>query len=80
METIQPKCQFSLLASMKRLNRVFRIFPNPSDGLITIEVLEITGNEKVEVRDLHGRLIQSRAITSNSTQLNLGNMASVFTT
>ncbi|MCO4806595.1 MAG: T9SS type A sorting domain-containing protein, partial [Flavobacteriales bacterium] len=54
----------------------FRIFPNPSDGLITIEVLEITGNEKVEVRDLHGRLIQSRAITSNSTQLNLGNMAS----
>ncbi len=53
----------------------FKIYPNPTDGVLVIELNALTGTEEVQIRDVHGRLIQSKRIDSGNTYLDLRNVA-----
>jgi uncharacterized repeat protein (TIGR01451 family) len=49
----------------------FSMYPNPTEGVLAIEVDELTGTEEIQVRDIHGRLIISKRVTSGNTFLDL---------
>lgn len=48
----------------------FTVYPNPFENELTVNGLQITGNTVVEVRDITGRLIEERKLTTEDLQLN----------
>ena len=48
------------------------VYPNPGHGKFTIAA-PYTGNTKLAVYDLNGRLVLSKEVTQNETQINLEN-------
>ncbi|HRF80370.1 MAG TPA: GEVED domain-containing protein, partial [Flavobacteriales bacterium] len=52
-----------------RLAGDWSIFPNPSNGDITIRGMQITGNAQVEVRDMTGRIVYSTSRAFNAGEL-----------
>jgi hypothetical protein len=52
-----------------------RIYPNPTDGLLKVEVLNMKENQSaaISLYDLSGKLILSRDKISNSTELDISN-------
>lgn len=55
----------------KEENNIVNIYPNPSDGQITLEIGGDIGQSDVEIYSLDGKLLQKESITSNKTTLNL---------
>ncbi len=51
----------------------FNVYPNPSNEILNVK-LEILNDEKTEIKitDVLGKIILSKSITENSTQLNVG--------
>ncbi|MDL2297087.1 choice-of-anchor J domain-containing protein [Bacteroidales bacterium OttesenSCG-928-C03] len=54
---------------------VIKIYPNPSNGLITISVIE---NSMVKIHDITGRLLESQRIDTGETTLNISQAAGVY--
>ena len=54
------------------LTNGFRIYPNPSNGIITLELKNATNNTyEVEVYDVIGKLMYKSKITESITNINL---------
>ena len=50
-------------------SNAIHLFPNPSNGLITIEGLELEENNKIKVFDINGRLMHKSVLNSNQLDL-----------
>ncbi len=72
-DSIQVPIQFVGINEPKEYS--FSMYPNPTDGVLVIELNALTGTEEVQIRDVHGRLIQSKRIDSGNTYLDLRNVA-----
>lgn len=55
----------------KQNQMVVDVFPNPSNGNITIELYENNGNSKLTVHNLLGEVMHSQYINEQSTNINL---------
>lgn len=51
----------------------FQFYPNPTRGLVTIELNESSDFEQYKVQDLNGKTIMSNNVTAKSIQLNFKN-------
>lgn len=49
----------------------FKIYPNPTTGLISISTKEKLDDLKVDVIDINGRVLMTKTITKNDNQLNI---------
>ncbi len=56
-------------------NKSFSIYPNPSNGVFTIELDELIQTQIVQVYDLAGRLVHSTQLNHTSTQLDLSSLS-----
>ena len=52
----------------------FKLFPNPVNSTITIEIPEMIGNADLSVMNLSGRVVLSRPITGNKTQIDISTL------
>jgi hypothetical protein len=55
-------------------NGIFGIYPNPSNGLFSIELNEVSANTTVQVTNSAGQVIYQSNITDSKTDLNLDNV------
>ncbi len=55
-----------------------RIYPNPTDGVLTLDMPEVEGIVVVQVIDIHGKVVYEESTTSNGTPLQL-NLESIAT-
>lgn len=66
--------KFQLIATVINENNLadsFLIYPNPSNGQVTIKIAEITGSCELSVHNLLGELVFSETIKENSTGISL---------
>ncbi|MGC4039614.1 MAG: T9SS type A sorting domain-containing protein [Flavobacterium sp.] len=56
-------------------SRSFSVYPNPSNGFVTIAVKEIAIGSALNVYDISGKKLLSAKVDSESTTLDLGNFA-----
>lgn len=54
----------------------FEVYPNPSDGLVTISIKEFDQNTNLSVFDISGKKVFSGSIQNEITTINLGNLGS----
>ncbi len=54
----------------------FALFPNPAQGIVTLEVNSISGNSLVEVYNINGQLVFSQEFSTNTILLDLSNQQS----
>jgi hypothetical protein len=57
---------------------VIRVYPNPTDGIINVEIPVVNKTANIIITDITGRVFDSRAITDNNgsaVQFNLSNAA-----
>lgn len=61
------------VSSIEDLNQatLSRAYPNPADQQITIELINITEDLELQVRDLSGRLVMTREIESGTKQIDV---------
>lgn len=52
----------------------FRLYPNPSSGVLTLEFSELPGDVRTRVYDISGRLILEKAWSENSARLTIDMM------
>lgn len=59
-------------------NNLFRVFPNPSNGMVNVKIQQYVGNLEIEVYDVNGRLVYSKAEINfnNESQINVQNLQS----
>ncbi len=50
---------------------VFSMYPNPSTGLFTVELNDLTDNTLIVVSDAAGQIVYSEIVSSNLTNINL---------
>ena len=62
----------SVVTDVEEHNINANVYPNPTNGIITVEVVNI---ERVTVSNMLGQILVDEAIESNATQLNLGQFA-----
>ncbi len=58
---------------------IYMIYPNPANEYFTLEIInykELSGNKFIELYNSVGQLVETKPITSKTTQLNLENLAS----
>jgi hypothetical protein len=55
-------------------NSIFGIYPNPSNGVFSIELNEVTANTNVQVTNSAGQVIYQSNITTSKTDVNLDNV------
>lgn len=66
----------SSLASLSPENLQIKVFPNPSQGRVTVQFNEVpVAGSKIEITDVSGRKIVSRIISTTSEEFNLSNQA-----
>lgn len=59
-------------------NDAFTIFPNPNSGLFSINLIEFTGKETIEILDLQGRSVVILTATGKEQTIDLGSRAPGF--
>ena len=61
----------AVLTNIKEFdNSSFLIFPNPSNGIVNIQLNEINPNSKISVHNVLGEIVFESALNSTTTQLN----------
>lgn len=53
----------------------FILFPNPTDGIIEIQLKELRGSDRIEILDLQGRVVYTKNLNNTSTQIDLSALA-----
>jgi len=48
-----------------------KYYPNPTDGLLTVEAKYLVGSGKVEIRDINGKLLISKPLEANTSRVTL---------
>ena len=67
----------SLSSTDVTLNKGIKLYPNPSNGVVTISIENFSGNLNVAVYDLNGRKVLSNSIDfSTQTSINLEGLQS----
>jgi len=67
----------SLSSNDVTLNKGIKLYPNPSNGIVTISIENFSGNLNVAVYDLNGRKVLSNSIDfSTQTSINLEGLQS----
>ena len=54
----------------------FSIYPNPTDGIIEIQLKELSGSDRIEIIDIQGRVVYTKNLNNTSTQIDLSALAS----
>ena len=54
----------------------FSLYPNPTSGIVTLELKEWTGSDRFEIIDLQGRLVFQAAIDGQKSKLDLSTLSS----
>jgi len=54
----------------------FSIYPNPTDGIIEIQLNELSGSDRMEILDIQGRVVYTKNLNNTSTQIDLSALAS----
>lgn len=63
------------LVGINEVNRQgIRIYPNPNDGVFTLEVTEISGSEVVSILDMQGRVLLHTPENSTQTSIDLSEL------
>lgn len=57
-------------------NNIFNIYPNPTNGIINIDLETINDNMVIELRNALGQIVLSEKVTTLHTQLNTNNLLS----
>ena len=59
-------------------NESFSVFPNPTQGIVTIDVPNLTSGLRVEIIDVYGQIVYSSTITTHETQINLKESSGMY--
>ena len=54
----------------------FKLYPNPTSGMVTLELKEWTGSDRFEIIDLQGRLVFQASIDGQKSKLDLSTLSS----
>jgi uncharacterized repeat protein (TIGR01451 family) len=54
----------------------FSIYPNPTDGIIEIQLNELSGSDRMEILDIQGRVVYTNNLYNTSTRIDLSALAS----
>lgn len=60
-------CYSETLSVESNEMNLFSLYPNPASGLVNISLVNVSDNQKVEIYDISGRLINEVKLNSNST-------------
>lgn len=59
-------------------NETFSLYPNPSQGMFTIELPNLTSGMSVQVMDVYGKLVYSSPINSSEMKIDLNESAGLY--
>ncbi|MBP7810499.1 MAG: T9SS type A sorting domain-containing protein, partial [Bacteroidia bacterium] len=62
----------NVLANSNGIN----IYPNPTTGLITLVISDVSATTELEVFDAVGKIVLSQTISDSQTQINMSELAS----
>jgi len=68
----------SSVSDLHSLNPQINIYPNPSSGYFTIEITGQNLPLELEIKDMHGRIIQTQQLNKPRTQLFLDIDAGIY--
>jgi hypothetical protein len=54
----------------------FNLYPNPTDGIIEIQLRELGSSDRIEILDIQGRVVYTKNLSNTSTQIDLSSLAS----
>lgn len=54
----------------------YSIYPNPNNGVFTVEITQLSGSKFIEVVNVLGQLVYSQAAVNKSTSINISNQVS----
>jgi hypothetical protein len=65
------------ISNKSEVSRTFNIFPNPTKGVLNIELSELNGNllSTIEIRDLSGKLVLTDHLKTRHQQLNIASLS-----
>lgn len=59
-------------------NELLNVYPNPTTGIISIDLSGISAIHSIEILDLNGRVIESKNVNAESTTANLSSLKDGF--
>ena len=65
------------ISNKSEVSRTFNIFPNPTKGVLNIELSELNGNllSTIEIRDLSGKLVLTDQLKTRHQQLSIASLS-----
>jgi hypothetical protein len=65
------------ISNKSKVSITFKIFPNPTKGILNIELSEFSGNllTTIEIRDLSGKLVLTGQLKTRRQQLNIASLS-----
>lgn len=60
---------------IEELEASISVYPNPTNGLVTIQVNQFQGDYQIELIDAFGKVIEHKQLTSSETMIDLSNYA-----
>ncbi|MDC1221264.1 T9SS type A sorting domain-containing protein [Salibacteraceae bacterium] len=52
------------------------LYPNPTNGLVQVQLNELSGSDMIKILDMQGRVVLTQRISNSSTQLDLSELSS----
>ena len=71
----QPYEIFAVSGIEEKANLISAVFPNPTSGLLTIELSEVSDNLSIQLTDLTGRILFNQRLQSLQTVLDVSSYA-----
>ena len=53
----------------------FNLYPNPTSGMVQIQVNELSTSDRIEVLDMQGRIVYKQSIQEKRSEIDLSNLA-----
>ena len=55
---------------------VLNLYPNPTSGIVELQLNELRGSDRIEIMDIQGRLVYAKNLNNTNTQIDLSSLAS----